>query len=48
MSEALLNFDKIHKLLAEHINEKNWEVPKINMEMPLDGKEIKPEKIDDW
>ena len=34
--------------MAEHINEKNWEVPKIKMEMPLDGKEIKPEKIDDW
>lgn len=41
-------FNKIKEELEKHMGDKTWEIPKIKMEMPLDSKEIQPEKIDDW
>jgi hypothetical protein len=41
-------FKKTNELFAKNFSNKNWELPKIQMEMSLDSREIRPEKIDDW
>lgn len=45
---AMQDFRKINEKFREHVHNKDLEVPSIKIAMPLDGKEIKPEKIDDW
>jgi hypothetical protein len=42
------NFKKTQEIWINNFSNKNWELPKIKMEISLDSKEIRPEKIDDW
>ena len=45
---AMRDFKRINEQFRDHVHNKDLEVPNIKIAMPLDGKEIKPEKIDDW
>lgn len=45
---ASKEFNEVRKELDKHLSDKYWQIPNIKMEMPLDSKEIQPEKIDDW
>jgi hypothetical protein len=45
---AMKNLKKTNEIFATNFRNKNWELPKIKMEISLDSKEIRPEKIDDW
>ena len=45
---AIKEFKDIEEVLEKHASDRSWEVPKIKMEIQLDSKEIRPEKIDRW
>ena len=48
LESSMNSLKKIKDKSKHYFSDRNWIIPEIKMEMPLDGRESRPDKVDSW